>query len=237
MRRRRIRRAALSSIPSGRCRAVCASSSPRPALGCGCAGIGAFTSSSPGGDRRASSGGHSREKACAVSGGHPTARRSPLPPGRASSSSGATARSCGESARRERLSFGMGASFVSRPDGIYLLGPRWRRLASRQDIERWLASRPPDTYRKRRSAGLYPRERPRRSRRESQLRPAYQSHFAKVAWATDGKRALLDNGTIVTRGGRATRRISVATGDLVFQVQWEPLLKPQTRSVPDRQHE
>jgi hypothetical protein len=218
-----------------------------------------------------------------------------------------------------------GRLVVSRPDGIYLLtGSRWRRLASRQDIEKvagfrarrtltvsddprgftrghgrgavaitlWSAGsswksvvlvvsaagrvvRASPAYRAGGGEGAVygwawspnglelfvtaevagPPERRRRGEHdhcldiwkaavgrrrafcESQLRPAYQSHFAKVAWATDGKRALLDNGTIVTRGGRATRRISVATGDLVFQVQWEPLLKPQTRSVPDRQHE
>ena len=62
----------------------------------------------------------------------------------------------------------------------------------------------------------------RRAFCESQLPPAYQSHFAKVAWATDGKTALLDNGTIVTPGGRAPGRVSVAARDLVFQVQWEP---------------
>ena len=57
---------------------------------------------------------------------------------------------------------------------------------------------------------------------ESRLAKAYQSHFSKLAWAADGKTALLDNGTIVTRGGRVAGRIAVTAGDPAFQVQWEP---------------
>ena len=57
---------------------------------------------------------------------------------------------------------------------------------------------------------------------ESQLPAAHQSHFAKIAWASDGKTALLDNGTIVTRDGRVAGHAPVAAGHLSFQLQWEP---------------
>jgi hypothetical protein len=62
----------------------------------------------------------------------------------------------------------------------------------------------------------------RRAFCESQLRPAYHSHFAKLAWATDGKTALLDNGTIITRHGEVAGRLPGTTGDLSFQLQWAP---------------
>jgi hypothetical protein len=62
----------------------------------------------------------------------------------------------------------------------------------------------------------------RRAFCESQLPPAYQSHFAKVVWAPDGKTALLDNGTIVTRGGRVARRVPLAADDLSFRFSGSP---------------
>jgi hypothetical protein len=61
----------------------------------------------------------------------------------------------------------------------------------------------------------------RRAFCESQLPPAHHSHFAKLAWATDGKAALLDNGTLVTRDGGVAGRAPVAAGDLSLRVQWE----------------
>jgi dipeptidyl aminopeptidase/acylaminoacyl peptidase len=61
----------------------------------------------------------------------------------------------------------------------------------------------------------------RRAFCESQLPPAYQSHFAKVVWATDGKTALLDNGTVVRRDGRVAGRVPLAADDVSFQIQWE----------------
>ena len=62
----------------------------------------------------------------------------------------------------------------------------------------------------------------RRSFCESELPPAHHSHFAKLAWAADGKKALLDNGTIVTRDGALAGRARVAADHLSFQLQWEP---------------
>ena len=61
----------------------------------------------------------------------------------------------------------------------------------------------------------------RRAFCESQLPPAHQSHFAKLAWATDGKTALLDTGTLFTRDGDIAGRAPLAADDLSFGVQWE----------------
>jgi hypothetical protein len=61
----------------------------------------------------------------------------------------------------------------------------------------------------------------RRAFCESQLPPPHHSHFAKLAWATDGKTALLDTGTLFTRDGGVAGRAPVASGDLSFRVQWE----------------
>lgn len=61
----------------------------------------------------------------------------------------------------------------------------------------------------------------RRAFCESQLPPAHHSHFAKLAWATDGKTALLDTGTVLTRYGGVAGRAPVAPDDLSFRVQWE----------------
>jgi hypothetical protein len=61
----------------------------------------------------------------------------------------------------------------------------------------------------------------RRAVCESQLPPAHHLHFAKLTWATDGKTALLDTGTRLTRAGRLAGRVRVAAGDLSFRVQWE----------------
>ena len=61
----------------------------------------------------------------------------------------------------------------------------------------------------------------RRAFCESQLPKAHQLHFAKLAWAADGEKALLDTGTIVTREGKVAGRASVATADPAFQLQWE----------------
>lgn len=60
----------------------------------------------------------------------------------------------------------------------------------------------------------------RRAFCESQLPPAHHLHFAKLAWATDGKTALLDTGTLFTRDGVVAGRAPVAP-DLSFRVQWE----------------
>ena len=62
----------------------------------------------------------------------------------------------------------------------------------------------------------------RRAFCESQLPAALQSHFAKLAWAADGRTALLDNGTIVTREGKLAGRAPIAADHLSFQLQWEP---------------
>jgi hypothetical protein len=61
----------------------------------------------------------------------------------------------------------------------------------------------------------------RRAFCESQLPPAYQSHFAELVWAADGERALLDNGTVVTRDGDVAARVPLAADDRSFQLQWE----------------
>lgn len=61
----------------------------------------------------------------------------------------------------------------------------------------------------------------RRAFCESQLPSAHHLHFAKLAWATDGKTALLDTGTLFTRDGGVTGRAPVAADDLRFRVQWE----------------
>ncbi len=61
----------------------------------------------------------------------------------------------------------------------------------------------------------------RRAFCESQLPPPHHLHFAKLAWATDGKTALLDTGTLFTRDGGVAGRVPVAPDDLSFRVQWE----------------
>lgn len=61
----------------------------------------------------------------------------------------------------------------------------------------------------------------RRAFCESHLPPAHHRHFAKLAWATDGRTALLDSGTLFTRAGRVVGRIPVAGDDLSFRFQWE----------------
>jgi dipeptidyl aminopeptidase/acylaminoacyl peptidase len=72
----------------------------------------------------------------------------------------------------------------------------------------------------------------RRRRRafcESELPRAHHSHFEKLTWTADGKRGLLNNGTIVTRDGRVVGHASVCSGQrredvatCTFEVQWEP---------------
>ncbi len=62
----------------------------------------------------------------------------------------------------------------------------------------------------------------RRAFCESQLARPYQSHFAKLVWAAGGKRALLDNGTLVTRSGDVVGRLPLAADDLSFRFQWQP---------------
>ena len=57
---------------------------------------------------------------------------------------------------------------------------------------------------------------------ESQLPAAHQSHFAKIVWAADGTKALLDNGAIVTPHGGLAGSARVAANDLSLQAQWEP---------------
>jgi hypothetical protein len=99
------------------------------------------------------------------------------------------------------------------PDGRELFvmsevaGPPERRARGNHDhcLDIWSAQR-----------GL------RRSFCESRLSAAHWSHFAKLAWAADGKTALLDNGTVVTRDGNVAGRSRPAHGDLSFQLQWEP---------------
>jgi hypothetical protein len=63
---------------------------------------------------------------------------------------------------------------------------------------------------------------------ESELTEAHQSHFSKLAWAADGKRGLLNNGTILTRGGKVVGHAAVCDGERLndgvtcaFEVQWE----------------
>ena len=69
----------------------------------------------------------------------------------------------------------------------------------------------------------------RRAFCESALPEAHQSHFSKLAWAPRGERALLNNGTILTRGGRIVGHAAVCDGERLkdavtcaFEVQWEP---------------
>ena len=70
----------------------------------------------------------------------------------------------------------------------------------------------------------------RRAFCESQLPAAHRTHFAKLAWAADGKTALLDNGTIVTRAGKVAGRCPAA-GGLTFRLQWEPARRSSSASV------
>jgi hypothetical protein len=53
----------------------------------------------------------------------------------------------------------------------------------------------------------------RRAFCESELPEAYRSHFSKLALAADGKRALLNNGTILTRGGQVVGYAAVCDGE------------------------
>jgi hypothetical protein len=62
----------------------------------------------------------------------------------------------------------------------------------------------------------------RRAFCESALPEAHQSHFSKLEWAADGKRGLLNTGTILTRDGRSAGYAAVPGGALMFEVQWEP---------------
>ena len=86
-------------------------------------------------------------------------------------------------------------------------GPPERRRRGKHDhcVDVWSAER-----------GL------RRAFCESQLPPAHQLHFAKLAWATDGRTALLDNGTVITPDGKVVSRAPVTGQHLSFQLQWEP---------------
>lgn len=61
----------------------------------------------------------------------------------------------------------------------------------------------------------------RRAFCESQLPPAHHLHFAKLAWASDGKTALLDTGTLLSRDGRVAGRATVGADALSFRVQWD----------------
>jgi hypothetical protein len=47
-----------------------------------------------------------------------------------------------------------------------------------------------------------------------------RTHFARLVWATDGKRGLLDNGTLITADGRASGRLDVPA--LAFELQRVP---------------
>jgi hypothetical protein len=99
------------------------------------------------------------------------------------------------------------------PDGLELFvmaevaGPPERRARGNHDhcVDIWSAER-----------GR------RRAFCESQLPARHWTHFAKLAWAADGKTALLDNGTVVTRDGKVARHGPGADGGLSFQLQWEP---------------
>jgi hypothetical protein len=77
----------------------------------------------------------------------------------------------------------------------------------------------------------------RRAFCESELPEAYQSHFSKLAWAADGKRGLLNNGTVLTRGGKVVGHAAVCDGERLndavactFEVQWEPVARHQSPS-------
>jgi len=61
----------------------------------------------------------------------------------------------------------------------------------------------------------------RRAFCESQFPPEHHLHFAKLAWAADGKTALLDTGTLLKRDGRFAGRATVGAGALSFRVQWD----------------
>jgi dipeptidyl aminopeptidase/acylaminoacyl peptidase len=67
----------------------------------------------------------------------------------------------------------------------------------------------------------------RRAFCESELSQAHHSHFSKLAWAPDGKRGLLNTGTILTRDGRVADYEAVCDGErrkdavtCAFEVQW-----------------
>jgi len=65
----------------------------------------------------------------------------------------------------------------------------------------------------------------RRAFCESGLPKAHQSHFAKLAWSADGKRGLLNTGTVLTRKGQVVGHAPVCAERRVtcnFEVQWEP---------------
>jgi hypothetical protein len=77
----------------------------------------------------------------------------------------------------------------------------------------------------------------RRAFCESELPEAYQSHFSKLAWAADRKRGLLNNGTVLTRGGKVVGHAAVCDGERLnnavactFEVQWEPVARHQSPS-------
>jgi hypothetical protein len=54
----------------------------------------------------------------------------------------------------------------------------------------------------------------------SGLRRSLQLHFSRLVWAANGRRGLLDNGTVVTRNGRVAGRADAPASD--FDVQWQP---------------
>jgi hypothetical protein len=62
----------------------------------------------------------------------------------------------------------------------------------------------------------------RRAFCESELPKVHHSHFSKLAWSADGKRGLLDTGTILTRNGKVVGHALVSPADLTFEIQWEP---------------
>lgn len=53
----------------------------------------------------------------------------------------------------------------------------------------------------------------------SQLRRSFQSHFGRLLWATGGKTALLDNGTVITRHWKLVHRVHVPAGSFELQLQ------------------
>ena len=62
----------------------------------------------------------------------------------------------------------------------------------------------------------------RRAFCESHLSKVHQSHFSKLAWSADGARGVLNNGTVVDRDGAVIGRAPSSTGDLPFELQFEP---------------